>query len=98
MPIPNPIPNPNPNPIPNQVELDGVSARRGPPVILLGAAPTPDALDPAILRPGRLDVHVRIPTADGPGRRRLLARMLSRTPLAADVRLALGLGLVPYYP
>ena len=41
------------------VELDGVSARRGPPVILLGAAPSPDDLDPAILRPGRLDVHVR---------------------------------------
>ena len=41
----------------------------------------------ALLRPGRLDVHIAIPVADAPRRRRLLARMLAATPLAADVDL-----------
>lgn len=43
------------------VELDGVSRAGGPPVVLLAAASAPSALDPALLRPGRLDVLVFVP-------------------------------------
>lgn len=59
-------------------QLDGVHAHRGPPLVLLGSAPSPAALDPAILRPGRLDVHVTIAPPDAPRRRVLLARRQSR--------------------
>jgi SpoVK/Ycf46/Vps4 family AAA+-type ATPase len=40
------------------VELDGALRPDGPPLLLLGATRDPRDLDPAILRPGRLDVHV----------------------------------------
>jgi SpoVK/Ycf46/Vps4 family AAA+-type ATPase len=43
------------------VELDGVARAGGPPVVLLAAASAPSALDPALLRPGRLDVLVFVP-------------------------------------
>ena len=70
------------------IQLDGVVAQHdGPPLLLLAAAHRKAQLDPAILRPGRLDVHIAIPPPDAARRRRLLARMLAATPLAADVSL-----------
>jgi hypothetical protein len=40
-------------------ELDGAEPRKG--VVVVGATNHPDQIDPALLRPGRLDRHVRIP-------------------------------------
>jgi AAA+ superfamily predicted ATPase len=40
-------------------ELDGMNSRDG--VIVIGATNHPDRIDPAILRPGRLERHVAIP-------------------------------------
>jgi hypothetical protein len=40
-------------------ELDGAEPRNG--VVVVGATNHPDQIDPALLRPGRLDRHVRIP-------------------------------------
>ncbi len=51
-------------------ELDGAEAREG--VVVVGAANHPEALDPAIIRPGRLDRHVRIPLPDACGREGVL--------------------------
>ena len=62
-------------------ELDGVMQWNGPPLILLGATRARSLLDPAILRPGRLDVHIRVDSPDGPQRERLLEEMLARTPV-----------------
>lgn len=44
-------------------EMDGVEGREG--VFLLAASNRPDIIDPAVLRPGRLDkiVFVGLPTA-----------------------------------
>ncbi|GLG99713.1 Transitional endoplasmic reticulum ATPase TER94 [Gryllus bimaculatus] len=69
-------------------EMDGVEGRRG--VFLLAASNRPDILDPAVLRPGRLDriVFVGLP---GPDARAEILRALTkngtRPRLAADVDL-----------
>jgi ATP-dependent Zn protease len=46
--------------------IDGVEGRAG--VIVVGACNHPHKLDPALVRPGRLDRHVRIPLPDGAAR------------------------------
>ena len=59
-------------------EVDGVEGRDG--VILLAACNHPDKLDPALVRSGRLDRHIRIRLPD----RAALARIL-REHLAGDL-------------
>ncbi|WP_346537910.1 AAA family ATPase [Micromonospora sp. DPT] len=73
-------------------ELDGVEALRN--VVVVAATNRPDLVDPALLRPGRLERLVYVPPPDGPARAEIL-RATSRTvPLAPDVDLAaLGGGL-----
>ena len=60
-------------------EIDGVEALRD--VIVIGASNREDLIDPAILRPGRLDVKIKIerPDEDG-GRRRSSRRYLTAGP------------------
>ena len=52
-------------------ELDGVEALVG--VTVIGATSRPDLVDPALLRPGRLDRLVRVPFPDREERRAILA-------------------------
>jgi len=52
------------------VELDGFEAKTG--IVLIGATNRPDVLDPALLRPGRFDRHVNVPTPDLNGRTAIL--------------------------
>ncbi len=59
-------------------EIDGVEGREG--VVLLAACNMPDKLDPALVRSGRLDRHLRIGLPDRAG----LARIL-REHLGADL-------------
>ncbi|MEU4716374.1 AAA family ATPase, partial [Micromonospora purpureochromogenes] len=67
-------------------ELDGVEALRN--VVVVAATNRPDLVDPALLRPGRLERLVYVPPPDGPARVEIL-RAASRTvPLAPDVDLA----------
>lgn len=54
-------------------------------VLLLAATNRPGALDPALLRPGRLDVQLYVPPPDAAGRRAILALHTAGMPLAADV-------------
>lgn len=54
---------------------------------MLCATNRPEALDPALTRPGRLDHLVRVPLPDAAARRAILASSLRRCPLAADVDL-----------
>ncbi|KAI9188210.1 Ribosome biogenesis ATPase rix7 [Blastocladiella emersonii ATCC 22665] len=66
-------------------ELDGLDSRRA--VYIIAATNRPDILDPAMLRPGRLDklLHVRLPQ---PAERvEILATMTRKTPLHPDVDL-----------
>ena len=67
------------------VEMDGFESNEG--VILLAATNRPDVLDPALLRPGRFDRQVVVPTPDLRGRRRILEVHTKRTPLDPDVDL-----------
>jgi proteasome-associated ATPase len=66
-------------------EIDGVEALRN--VIVIGASNREDLIDPAILRPGRLDVKIKIERPDESAAQQVFARYLTDSlPLdAADV-------------
>jgi proteasome-associated ATPase len=65
-------------------EIDGVESLRD--VIVIGASNREDMIDPAILRPGRLDVKIRVDRPDRAAAREILS--LSLTPhLPLDGRL-----------
>ena len=66
-------------------ELDGLAPASG--VLLIAATNRPDALDAALLRPGRLDLHLYVPPPDAEGRLQALRIHTRRTPLAQDVDL-----------
>ncbi|MFB6101242.1 MAG: AAA family ATPase [Haloplanus sp.] len=66
-------------------ELDGVADN--PNLIVLAATNRKDALDPALLRAGRLESHVEVPAPDEPARRAILDVHTRDKPLAAGVDL-----------
>ena len=67
------------------VEMDGFESNEG--VILVAATNRPDVLDPALLRPGRFDRQVVVPSPDLRGRERILKVHSRKTPLASEVDL-----------
>ncbi|MDG4784159.1 AAA family ATPase [Micromonospora sp. WMMD961] len=67
-------------------ELDGVETLRN--VVVVGATNRPDLVDPALLRPGRLERLVYVPPPDGPARSEILRAASRQVPLAPDVDLA----------
>lgn len=70
-------------------ELDGVEPLRD--VIVVGATNRPELIDPALLRPGRLERIIYVPPPDGEARAAILRSSARNTPLADDVDLdALG--------
>ncbi|MFI7432798.1 AAA family ATPase [Micromonospora haikouensis] len=73
-------------------ELDGVESLRN--VVVVGATNRPDLVDPALLRPGRLERLVYVPPPDGDARAEILRAAARNVPFADDVDLAaLGVGL-----
>ncbi|CAB3223074.1 unnamed protein product [Arctia plantaginis] len=64
-------------------EMDGFHQNEG--VIVLGATNRRDDLDQALLRPGRFDVEVTVPTPDYGGRREILELYLARVRANTDV-------------
>ncbi|MEV4464180.1 AAA family ATPase [Micromonospora echinofusca] len=67
-------------------ELDGVETLRN--VVVVGATNRPDLIDPALLRPGRLERLVYVPPPDGPARAEILRASARNVPLAPEVDLA----------
>lgn len=67
------------------VEMDGFESNEG--VILVAATNRPDVLDPALLRPGRFDRQVVVPSPDLRGREHILKVHSRKTPLAPEVNL-----------
>jgi proteasome-associated ATPase len=64
-------------------ELDGVESLKN--VVVIGASNREDLIDPAILRPGRLDVKIRINRPDTQAAREIFRIYISdETPLDAD--------------
>jgi transitional endoplasmic reticulum ATPase len=66
-------------------EMDGVGAKKN--VFVIGATNRPDILDPAIMRPGRLDQLIYIPMPDKPSRLSILKAVMRKSPLAPGVDL-----------
>ena len=56
-------------------EIDGVESLRN--VVIIGASNREDMIDPAILRPGRLDVKIRVNRPDAAAAEEILARHLT---------------------
>jgi transitional endoplasmic reticulum ATPase len=67
--------------------MDGFAADAAQGVIVLAATNRPDALDPALRRPGRFDREIVFPVPDRQGRQEILAIHTRTMPLAADVDL-----------
>jgi transitional endoplasmic reticulum ATPase len=66
-------------------ELDGVEPLRN--VVVIAATNRPDLVDPAMLRPGRLERLVYVPPPDSDGRAAILRAAARDVPLAADADL-----------
>ena len=64
-------------------ELDGIEELKG--VLVLAATNRRDLLDPALLRPGRFDLHVALPLPEEAAREKIFQVHLRDRPLAADV-------------
>ncbi|RVE68186.1 hypothetical protein OJAV_G00090120 [Oryzias javanicus] len=71
----------------NQIltEMDGMSSKKN--VFIIGATNRPDIIDPAILRPGRLDQLIYIPLPDEKSRISILKANLRKSPISKDVDL-----------
>jgi len=62
-------------------EIDGVESLRD--VIVIGASNRQDLIDPAVLRPGRLDIKIKIPRPDKQGAKDILEKyLIANLPMA----------------
>ena len=67
------------------VEMDGFEANEG--IIIVAATNRKDVLDPALLRPGRFDRQVTVPSPDLRGREKILGVHARKLPTGPDVDL-----------
>ncbi len=67
------------------VEMDGFEGNEG--VIIIAATNRPDVLDPALLRPGRFDRQIVVPTPDVKGRLEILKVHTKNIPISENVDL-----------
>ena len=68
-------------------EMDGMNSKKT--VFIIGATNRPDIIDPALLRPGRLDQLIYIPLPDEGSRKQIFKAALRKSPVAPDVDLDL---------
>ena len=66
-------------------ELDGIEPLRD--VVVLGATNRPDLIDPALLRPGRLERLVFVEPPDAEARKEILKTAAKSVPLSKEVKL-----------
>ncbi|KAL3669639.1 hypothetical protein V7S43_005023 [Phytophthora oleae] len=67
-------------------ELDGLEPLKR--VLVVAATNRPDLLDPALMRPGRIDRALYVSPPDVPARQQILQIHTRKTPLASDVDMA----------
>lgn len=67
------------------VEMDGFAPNVG--IIIIAATNRPDILDTALLRPGRFDRRITVPTPDVRGREEILKVHTRKVPLSKSVNL-----------
>ncbi|MBA0582669.1 hypothetical protein Gorai_024804, partial [Gossypium raimondii] len=70
----------------NSSEMDGMSAKKT--VFIIRATNRPDIIDPALLRPGRLDQLIYIPLPDEESRHQIFKACLRKSPVSKDVDLS----------
>ena len=72
----------------NQIltEMDGMNAKKN--VFVIGATNRPDQIDPALLRPGRLDQLIYIPLPDELSRFSILKATLRKSPVSPGIDLS----------
>lgn len=66
-------------------EMDGMNVKKT--VFIIGATNRPDIIDPALLRPGRLDQLIYIPLPDEESRYKILQACLRNSPVCKNVNL-----------
>jgi transitional endoplasmic reticulum ATPase len=66
-------------------EIEGFDRKADRALLFLGATNEPWSLDPAMLRPGRLDAKIYVPLPDAEARLKLFEIYLGKRPLAEDV-------------
>lgn len=78
----------------NQIltEMDGMSSKKN--VFIIGATNRPDIIDPAILRPGRLDQLIYIPLPDEKSRMAILKANLRKSPIAKVHKITIIQGFI----
>jgi ATP-dependent metalloprotease FtsH len=69
------------------VEMDGLGSDQGPQILVIAATNRAEALDPALLRPGRFDRQVKVDLPDKEGRLAILRIHTKNKPLSEDVDL-----------
>lgn len=67
-------------------EIDGMGSKKN--VFVIGATNRPDIIDPALMRPGRLDQLLYIPMPDYESRLSILRAVLRKSPISKEVDLA----------
>lgn len=63
-------------------EMDGMESKKS--VFIIGATNRPDIIDPALMRPGRLDQLIYIPLPDLGSRVQVFKAVLRKSPIAKD--------------
>jgi transitional endoplasmic reticulum ATPase len=66
-------------------EMDGMEQKKN--VFIIGATNRPDIIDPALMRPGRLDQLIYIPLPDFKSRVEVFRAVLRKSPVAKDIDL-----------
>jgi transitional endoplasmic reticulum ATPase len=66
-------------------ELDGLEVKKD--IIVIAATNRPDTLDPALIRPGRIDRMLLVPAPDEKGREKILNIFTKDMPLASNIDL-----------
>lgn len=66
-------------------EMDGIEELEG--VVVIAASNRPDIIDPAVLRPGRLDRKLEVPIPDEEARKKIFEVHMEDMPLADDIDL-----------
>lgn len=69
------------------IEMDGLKAEQGAHILVMAATNRPEALDAALLRPGRFDRQVKVDLPDKEGRIAILKIHTKNKPLAKEVQL-----------
>lgn len=69
------------------VEMDGLGVDQGTQILVIAATNRAEALDPALLRPGRFDRQVKVDLPDKEGRLAILKIHTKNKPLATEVDL-----------